>query len=36
MNNINKNEKFEEIYISHYSRMKRFAQEYVIRECISP
>ncbi|MFA6838062.1 MAG: RNA polymerase sigma-70 factor [Dysgonamonadaceae bacterium] len=32
MNNINKNEKFEEIYISHYSRMKRFAQEYVIRE----
>lgn len=24
--------KFEELYISHYARMKRFAQEYVIRE----
>ena len=23
---------FEKIYIAHYSRMKRFAQEYVIRE----
>lgn len=23
---------FEELYISHYARMKRFAQEYVIRE----
>lgn len=23
---------FEDIYVSHYSRMKRFAQEYVIRE----
>lgn len=23
---------FEQIYVSHYSRMKRFAQEYVIRE----
>lgn len=25
-------QQFEEIYITHYSRMKRFAQEYVIRE----
>lgn len=23
---------FEKIYLSYYSRMKRFAQEYVIRE----
>lgn len=27
-----KKDKFERIYITHYSRMKRFAQEYVIRE----
>ena len=32
MNNINKSEQFEQIYISYYSRMKRFAQEYVVRE----
>ena len=28
----NNKTKFENIYITHYSRMKRFAQEYVIRE----
>ncbi|NCC74422.1 MAG: RNA polymerase sigma-70 factor [Sphingobacteriia bacterium] len=27
-----KRTEFEKIYVSHYSRMKRFAQEYVIRE----
>lgn len=33
MSNIrNSHNKFESIYVSHYSRMKLFAQEYVIRE----
>lgn len=33
MSNIrNSDNKFESIYVSHYSRMKLFAQEYVIRE----
>ncbi|MEA5063074.1 MAG: RNA polymerase sigma-70 factor, partial [Petrimonas sp.] len=27
-----KRTEFENIYVAHYSRMKRFAQEYVIRE----
>jgi len=31
-NVIKKRTDFENIYVSHYSRMKRFAQEYVIRE----
>lgn len=29
---INNKTKFEDIYITHYSRMKRFAQEYVVNE----
>lgn len=33
MSNTIKNRiEFENIYVAHYSRMKRFAQEYVIRE----
>ncbi len=33
MNKVVKNTvEFENIYVSHYSRMKRFAQEYVVRE----
>ncbi len=33
MTNTTKNKiEFENIYVAHYSRMKRFAQEYVIRE----
>lgn len=33
MSTVTKNRtEFEKIYVSHYSRMKRFAQEYVIRE----
>ena len=33
MSNTTKNRiEFENIYVAHYSRMKRFAQEYVIRE----
>ena len=33
INRVLKNKtEFEHIYVSHYSRMKRFAQEYVIRE----
>lgn len=31
-NTIKKRIEFENIYVAHYSRMKRFAQEYVIRE----
>ena len=31
-NTIKKRIEFENIYVVHYSRMKRFAQEYVIRE----
>lgn len=33
MKKVGKNiQEFEELYISHFSRLKRFAQEYVIRE----
>lgn len=33
MSNITKNRtEFENMYVTHYARMKRFAQEYVIRE----